>query len=121
MKVKSVNHQKKTRFIDIAKLEPKKENIKAFGIMDDYDIMGNVYILLPKSYVTETKNEINVLLNNLNLNSVIGGCTKLPDDSGLLVRLLGQYVFDIKNIIYLIIGIIRKKVLNISFSKMRKI
>ncbi len=121
MKVKSVNHQNKTRFIDIAKLEPKKENIKAFGIMNHYDILGNVYILLPKSYVPETKNEINVLLNNLNLNNVIGGCTKLPDDSGLLVRLLGQYVFDIKNIIYLIIGLIRKKVLNISFSKMRKI
>ena len=121
MKVKSVNHQNKTRFIDIAKLESKKENIKAFGIMNHYDILGNVYILLPKSYVTETKNEINVLLNNLNLNNVIGGCTKMPDDSGLLVRLLGQYVFDIKNIIYLIIGIIRKKVLNISFSKMRKI
>ncbi len=121
MKVKSVNHQNKTRFIDIAKLEPKKENIKAFGIMNHYDILGNVYILLPKSYVTETKNEINVLLNNLNLNNVIGGCTKLPDDSGLLVRLLGKYVFDIKNIIYLIIGVIRKKVLNISFSKMRKI
>lgn len=121
MKVKSVNHQNKTRFIDIAKLEPKKENIKDFGIMNHYDILGNVYILLPKSYVTETKNEINVLLNNLNINNVIGGCTKLPDDSGLLVRLLGQYVFDIKNIIYLIIGIIRKNVLNVSFSKMRKI
>ncbi len=120
MKVKSVNHQNKTRFIDIAKLEPKKENIKAFGIMNHYDILGNIYILLPKSYVLETKNEINVLLNNLNLNNVVGGCTKLPDDNGLLVRLLGQYVFDIKNIIYLIIGIIRKKVLNISFSKMRK-
>jgi urease accessory protein len=121
MKVKSVNHQNKTRFIDIAKLEPKKENTKSFGIMGGYDILGNVYVLIPKSYVTEIKNEINALLNNLNLNNVIGGCTKMPDDSGLLVRLLGQYVFDIKNIIYLIIGIIRKKILNVSFSKMRKI
>ena len=121
MKVKSVNHQNKTRFIDIAKIEPKKENIRSFGIMNDYDILGNVYVLLPKSYVTEVKNEINSLLNNLDLNNVIGGCTKLPDDSGLLVRLLSQYVFDIKNIIYLIIGIIRKKILDVSFSKMRKI
>jgi urease accessory protein len=121
MKVKSVNHQNKTRFIDIAKLEPKKENIKSFGIMGGYDILGNVYVLIPKSYVTEIKNEINALLNNLNLNNVIGGCTKMPDDSGLLVRLLGQYVFDIKSIIYLIIGIIRKKILNVSFSGMRKI
>jgi urease accessory protein len=71
--------------------------------------------------MTDIKGEINMLLNNLNLSNVIGGCTKLPDDNGLLVRLLGQYVFDIKRIIYLIIGIIRKKILNVSFSGMRKI
>ncbi len=123
MKVKSVNQLNKLRFIDIAKLEPKKENIKSFGIMNDYDILGNVYILLPKNQVTNIKNEINILLNNLNLNinNVIGGCTKLPDDSGLLVRLLGKFVFDIRNIIYLILGIIRKKILNVSFSGIRKI
>jgi urease accessory protein len=121
MKVKSVNHQNKLRCIDIAKLEPKKENIKSFGIMGHYDVLGNVYILLPKNDLIAIKNEINMLINNLNLNNFIGGCTKLPDDSGLLVRLLGQFVYDVKNTIYLIIGIIRKKVLNISFSGMRKI
>ncbi len=121
MKVKSVNHQDKMRFIDIAKLEPKKENIKSFGIMNDYDILGNVYILIPKNEIADIRSEINTLLNNQNLNNVIGGCTKLPDDNGLLVRLLGQYVFEIKNMTYLIMGIIRKKILNVSFSGMRKI
>ena len=38
MKVKAVNHIGKIRFIDIAKLEPKKENITSFGIMNGYDI-----------------------------------------------------------------------------------
>jgi len=32
MKVKSVNHQNKTRFIDIAKLEPKKKKTLKLGI-----------------------------------------------------------------------------------------
>ncbi len=118
MKVKAVNHLNKMRFIDIAKLEPKKENIKSFGIMNNYDILGNVYILSPKDQLTNVKNEINILLNSL--SNVIGGCTKLPDDGGLLVRLLGPFVFDIRNIIYSIIGIIRKKILNVSFSGVRK-
>ncbi len=118
MKVKAVNHLNKMRFIDIAKIEPKKENIKSFGIMNDYDILGNVYILSPKDQLTNVKNEINILLNSL--SNVIGGCTKLPDDGGLLVRLLGPFVFDIRNIIYSIIGIIRKKILNVSFSGVRK-
>jgi urease accessory protein len=118
MKVKAVNHLNKTRFIDIAKLEPKKENIKSFGVMNNFDILGNIYILSPKDQLTNIKNEINILLNNL--NGVMGGCTRLPDDSGLLVRLLGPFVFNIRNIIYSIIGIIRKKILNVSFSGTRK-
>jgi urease accessory protein len=118
MKVKAVNHIGKIRFIDIAKLEPKKENITSFGIMNGYDILGNIYILIPSDQTMIIKNEINVFLNNL--NNVIGGCTKLPDDSGLLVRLLGQFVFDVRNIIYSIIEIIRKRILNVSFSGIRK-
>jgi urease accessory protein len=118
MKVKAVNHLNKIRFIDIAKLEPKKENIKSFGIMNNYDILGNIYILSPKDQLTNIKNEINILLNSL--NGVIGGCTRLPDESGLLVRLLGPFVFNIRNIIYSIIEIIRKKILNVSFNGTRK-
>jgi urease accessory protein len=118
MKVKAVNHIGKIRFIDIAKLEPKKENITSFGIMNGYDILGNIYILIPSDQTMIIKNEINVFLNNL--NNVIGGCTKLPDDSGLLVRLLGQFVFDVRNTIYSIIEIIRKRILNVSFSGIRK-
>jgi urease accessory protein len=119
MKVKAENHLNKLRFIDIAKLEPKKENIKSFGIMNDFDILGNVYILLPKDQVIDVKNKINMIFNSL--NNVIGGCTKLPDDGGLMVRLLGRFVFDIRNVIYSILGIIRKKILNVSFSGIRKI
>jgi urease accessory protein len=118
MKVKAVNHVGKIRFIDIAKLEPKKENITSFGIMNGYDILGNIYILIPSDQTMIIKNEINVFLNNL--NNVIGGCTKLPDDGGLLVRLLGQFVFDVRNTIYSIIEIIRKRILNVSFSGIRK-
>jgi urease accessory protein len=118
MKVKAVNHVGKIRFIDIAKLEPKKENITSFGIMNGYDILGNIYILIPSDQTMIIKNEINVFLNNL--NNVIGGCTKLADDGGLLVRLLGQFVFDVRNTIYSIIEIIRKRILNVSFSGIRK-
>ena len=119
MKVKALDHLNKLRLIDIAKLEPKKENIRSFGIMDDFDILGNVYILLPKDHLKNIKDEINIILKERS-NNIIGGCTKLPDDGGLLVRLLGKFVFDIRNTIYLILKIIRKKVLNISFTGIRK-
>jgi urease accessory protein len=56
-----------------------------------------------------------------NAKSVIGGCTKLPDENGLLIRVLGSFVDDLKNIIYSIVRIVRENVLNISFSGIRKI
>jgi hypothetical protein len=34
--------------------------------------------------------------------------------------LLGQFVFDVRNTIYSIIEIIRKRILNVSFSGIRK-
>jgi urease accessory protein len=106
------------RFIDVSKLEPKKENVTAFGIMSDYDILGNIYILLPRNQITHIKDEINALFNNL--NNIIGGCTILPDNKSLLVRLLGRFVFDIKNTIYSIVSIIRRKILNVSSTTIRK-
>ena len=118
MKVKSVNHLNKMRFIDVAKLEPKKQDITSFGIMNGYNILGNVYILSPKDSLSYLKDEINLLLHDF--NCIEGGCTKLPDDTGLLIRLIGTYVFDIRNFIYSIIKLVRKKVLNISFSGIRK-
>lgn len=120
MKVKSFNQLDNLRFIDVAKLEPKKEDLRSFGIMNNYDILGNIYILIPKLHVPEIQEQINKIFDNNN-NDVFGGCSKLPDDNGLVVRVLGNLVSDIKNIIYLILGIVRKQILNVSFSGIRKI
>lgn len=119
MKVKSFNHLNNLRLIDVAKLEPKKENIRTFGIMNNYDILGNIYILIPKLHILEIQNRINKVLDSS--NSVVGGCSKLPDDNGLVIRVLGNLVSDIKNVIYSILGIVRKQILNVSFSGIRKI
>jgi len=88
MKVKSVNQNDKLRLIDIAKIEPKKENVKSFGVLNNYDILGNIYILTPGDKINLIQNEI--LETILGTKNVIGGCTKLPDNNGLLIRLLGS-------------------------------
>lgn len=119
MKVKAVDHLGKTCFMDSSKLEPKIENISAFGIMNGYNILGNIYILVPNDQLTNIKDEINSFLKKSN-NNVIGSCTTLPYSRGLLVRLLGQFAFDIRNTIYSVLEIVRKKILNISFTAIRK-
>jgi len=119
MRVKSVNQNNKLRLIDIAKIEPKRENVKSFGVLNNYDILGNIYILTPGDKINLIQNEILETISGI--KNVIGGCTRLPDNNGLLIRLLGSYVYDIRNLIYSIVGIVRKNVLNVSFSGIRKI
>jgi urease accessory protein len=119
MKVKSVNQNDKLRLIDIAKIEPKRENVKSFGVLNNYDILGNIYILIQGDKISPIQNEILEIISGT--KNVIGGCTKLPNNNGLLIRLLGSFVYDIRNLIYSMVGIVRKNVLNVSFSGIRKI
>lgn len=119
MKVKSVNQDDKLRLIDIAKIEPKRENVKSFGVLNNFDILGNVYILTPKDKINNIQKEI--LESISKAKSVVGGCTKLPNENGLLIRMLGSFVGDLRNLIYSIVEVLRRNVLNVSFSGMRKI
>lgn len=119
MKVKSVNQNESLRLIDIAKVQPKKDNVTSFGILSTYDILGNIYILTPKDKVNQIQTQVLQTLSSA--KSVIGGCTKLPDENGILIRILGSLVGDLKNIIYSIVKIVSENVLNVSFSGIRKI
>src|ERR1044072_3088112 len=58
MKVKSVNQNERLRLIDIAKVQPKKDNVASFGILSTYDILGNIYILTPKDKVNQIQTKV---------------------------------------------------------------
>lgn len=118
MKSLGRNQNHKLRFIDIAILEPKKTNLKILGILGNFDVVGNMYILTKTKYVLELNNEINSGLQKL--NHISGGATILPHDSGIIIRMLGSVASDIRNAIYEIIKIVRKIILNVSFGGIRK-
>lgn len=118
MKSLGRNQNNKLRFIDIAILEPKKNNLKLLGILGNFDVVGNMYILTKTKYVLELNNEINSKLQRF--PQISGGATILPGDSGLLIRMLGYTAADIRIAMYEIITITRKLILNVSFSGIRK-
>ena len=118
MKSLGRNQNNKLRFIDIAILEPKKNNLKLLGILGNFDVVGNMYILTKTKYVLELNNEINSKLQRF--PQISGGATILPGDSGLLIRMLGYTAADIRIAMYEIISITRKMILNVSFSGIRK-
>ena len=108
----------KLRFTDTFKLEPKKENSRSYGIMENLDTVSSLYILTKREYVKDIKNEINSIFKNIVI--VRGGASVLPDNRGIIVRILGNTASEVRNAIFEILKITRKKILGATFSGIRK-
>jgi urease accessory protein len=118
IKTVATNHADKLRFIDVLKLMPKKDNFKARGIMENFSILGNIYILAKVDHAKYLKDEINSIMKNI--RKIQGGASILPDRHGVAVRLLGNTTEHVKDVVYEILNISRRTILGGSFSKPRK-
>jgi urease accessory protein len=118
MKALARNQNHMLRFIDVAVLEPKKHVLKTLGILENFDVVGNMYILTETKYVTELSKDINSVLQKF--SRISGGATTLPHDSGVIIRILGEVASDLRSVMYEIIKITRRIILNASFSGIRK-
>lgn len=112
------NQDNKIRFLENTKIEPKKQTVKDFGILGEYDTVGTVYILTRKENVIELENIINQAIKNPDKVSI--GTSITPDESGIIIRILGNKTEDIFDVIFKILEISRKNILGASFSKTRK-
>ena len=104
------NTEKKIKFIDNCMLKPKNQNMNTLGMFGSHTVLASVYIL--------TKNESALILKNN--DEVSGGATTLPNNSGLLVRLMCNSSEIIKTEIYDIVRIVRKEILDAGFTDIRK-
>jgi urease accessory protein len=118
LKANAKNQNGELRFIDIAMLEPKKKSIRNFGVLEGFDVVGTVYILTETKYVRELNDQINSKIESI--PKIYGGATILPSNSGVMIRLLGAFATDVRNVIYEVVRICRKVILNVSFSAIRK-
>lgn len=112
------NQEKRIRCLENMKIEPKNQNLKVNGVFGKYSIVGTVYVLTKKVHITELENIIN---NNLDeLEDISIGTSILPNDSGVIIKILGNHTEDVFELIYKILKITRKKILGAEFSKIRK-
>ena len=112
------NQDKKIRFLENTKIEPKKQRLKDFGILGEYNSVGTVYILTRKENVADLENSINMAIRNIDGVSV--GTSLLPENSGIIIRILGNKTDNIFEVIFKTLEISRRKILGASFSKTRK-
>jgi urease accessory protein len=118
MKTKAKNQNGNLRLIDTAILEPKRRNLKNFGVLEGFDVFGTVYLLSNTIYVKKLNDLINTMIESA--PRVHGGATILPNSSGVMIRLLGSFASDVRNAIYEVVRISRRVILNVTFSGIRK-
>jgi urease accessory protein len=111
----------KPRFIDIVKLDPKKDDLRVDGILGNFEVLGTIYIVTGEHYVKELLDEINERIKGFEIEGRIsGGISFLPGRQGIIVRLLGKTAGDVKNLIYEVVRIARKQIIGAPFSGIRK-
>ena len=112
------NQDSKFRCLENMKIEPKNQNMEIQGILGEYNIVGTVYILTKKEQIIELENMINE--NVKKSKSISTGTSILPNETGIIIKILGNSTEEVFEAIYKVVKISRKKILDAEFSKIRK-
>ncbi len=112
------NENNEIRFLENTKIEPKKTKVTESGVLGKYKILGTVYILTRKNSITEFENNLNEYIKNS--DGVYVGTSIISDESGIIIRILGNKTENVFNVVFKILEISRRKILGVGFSKIRK-
>ncbi|MGI0050832.1 MAG: urease accessory protein UreD [Nitrososphaeraceae archaeon] len=118
LKTIAKNQSGTLKLVDTALLEPKKNPLKRLGILEEFNMLSNIYLLIPSKYVNILNEKISE--NIQKYDKVIARCSILPNDSGLVVRILGNMIDNIKEVIHYLLKICRHEILGAGFSGIRK-
>lgn len=117
LRLTAKNKGSKILFMDAVRLDPKEQQFSQIGILGTESVFGTLYIITKKKQLEQILIDIGVILDN---TEITGGCSVLPEDSGLIVRLVGNSSEDIKAIMHECVRAVRKHILNSTFDQMRK-
>ncbi len=78
-------------------IRPQNQNPRILGIMDQYDVFGNVIVMTPPEHAEKIYEQIQPYIDNDKKIAV--GITHLPNNAGLLFKVLGMEPGPVKTII----------------------
>lgn len=102
-------------FVEKYILEPEKDSLNAVGVMEEFDVFGNAILLTPKEHHArilarlEAKYDVE--------NQIAYGATQLPNESGLIFKVLGVDSPKTKATIRHFWQVAREEILGISLPK----
>jgi urease accessory protein len=84
-------------------IEPRTRNVRQNGIMNSYDVFGNVLLLTPKANTDRILEQTSAGVTG----RVAFGAARLPNDAGIVFKVLGMESHDVKKKIHEFWGMAR--------------
>ena len=111
-RVSAENLEGRELFVEKYILEPKKESLDAVGVMQTFDVFGNVVLLTPKEHHDRIVARIPALFDMT--AGLASGVTRLPNDCGLIFKVLGNDSGEVKAQIREFWKVAREEILGIT-------
>jgi len=89
-------------------IEPARRPMRQTGVMDSFDVFGNVILLTPKEGAERVHARIDADVDHA--NGVAFGACRLPHDAGLVFKVLGRETAQVKAKVREFWGIAREEI-----------
>ncbi len=112
------NQERQPRFRETLLLEPKRRNLKRKGLLGNWNVFGNFYVLTPAGEMDRLSDEIHQLLQEQ--EAIWGGCSLLPFRDGIVARIMGSEHRYVKNAMDKVWSGVRQFLLGVPAPQIRK-
>ena len=93
-------------------IEPRASRVRQVGVMDSFDVFGNVILLTPKENADRISEHVAAGVDLA--RGTAGGACRLPNEAGLIYRVLGRETVQVKAQVRTFWEIVRREVVGAS-------
>lgn len=98
----------RTLFNEKLVIEPQKKAMRQTGVMDNFDVFGNVVVCTPKDKADRIRERTDAVVDLA--GGVASGACRLPHDAGLIFKVLGRETGQVKARIREFWAVVRQEV-----------
>ena len=108
LRTQASRHDGEELFCEKMIIEPKQRGVRKIGIMADYDIFATALILTPTEMANRIYSLITPHIDHTTHTAL--GVTHLPNECGLVCRIMGERSGDVKRILRQLCSTVREQV-----------
>lgn len=90
-------------------IEPQRYAVRQTGVMDSFDVLGNVILCTPKDCADRILERVQATVDLA--SGVAFGACRLPNDAGLIYKVVGRETVQVKAQVREFWGVVRKEVI----------